>query len=104
MVVLTLPNKEISVIKNKWNETKVEHLDIVGKKTVAYQVYHYRSGFSRLDNVCFVVQGHMDKDTCKYLQMGVGFHPNGYGFYKHVVTKKNDGTVYTYWECSNSCD
>ncbi len=52
----------------------------------------------------YVIKGEVSELECKHLQTEMGYHPSGYGFYQYTLTKKGDGTVYTYWSSSNNCD
>lgn len=47
----------------------------------------------------FVVPYLIDEDTALMLQMEMGYHPSGYGFYAFDPTISQ-----TTWKCRDSCD
>jgi hypothetical protein len=50
-------------------------------------------------HITFTVPRPINEFDAYGLQMDLGYHPNGYGFYF-----PNDGKSHTTWRCSNSCD
>lgn len=58
-------------------------------------------------SIDFVVIGKekLENSTLQDIQMRLGYHPAGYGYYRpSILFAKKSKTYYHRWQCSNSCD